>query len=443
MQFDSKPLSKLAHYDDLTLLPNRILFNEILNKGISQAKRHNKILAILVIDIDFLKESHVALGKEVLDKVIKDTSQRLTASLRTEDILARLEGDQFIVLLNDIAKAKFASSVAEKLLHAFADPIKADSQEFFIKPSIGISVYPNDGHSLEDLLKNADAALFKAKQAGGNIYQFYGKEIESEAREYIQLETSLRKAIKNNELALYYQPKTHLKNGNITGVEALMRWEHPELGIIQPGKFIPIAEDSGMIMEIGEWALRTACRDNKHWQDEGYEHFTVAVNISAKQFYHPEITQVIEKVLKETGLNPQYLELELPESTVMDNIESATNILRELKSTGIQLSIDHFGIGNTSISHLKQFPVSTVKIDKSFIKGVPNNPDDVAITNALIGLVHNLGLEAVAEGVETGEQVQYLVSQHCDIVQGYFLSLPLPADKIVLQFKKLMDKVLI
>lgn len=267
--------------------------------------------------------------------------------------------------------------------------------------------------------------------------------MDVEAREYIQLESALRKAIHNNELALYYQPKLHLKKGSVIGMEALIRWEHPVLGIIDPVRFIPIAEETGYIMQIGEWALYEACKMNKYWQDEGYEHLTISVNLSPKQFHHPHIADVIAKILTQTKLNPRYLEIEINEKTIMENSGASGKQLANIKATGVVISIDHFGTGYTSISHLKQFPISILKIDQSFIKGIPNIPNDLAITNAFISLAHNLGLAVVAEGVETAEQVQYLSNQSCDIVQGYFLSHPLPASKIVLQLKKLQDEVLI
>lgn len=423
--------------ESLTELPNRLLFNEALNKAISHAKRHNKVCAVLIIDIDAFKNINATLGESVGNYVLKEIGKRLIKTLRTEDLVAHLEGDEFIVLLNDITKPKFASIVAEKVLQVCAEPIK----EFSLTASIGISIYPNDGLSLENMLKNADTALYKAKHQGGNTYQFYTHGMNLEAREFIKLESDLRNAIDKNQLVLYYQPKLYIKKGSITGVEALLRWAHPELGILHPGQFIPIAEDIGLITKIGEWALNEACKMNKHWQNEGYEHFTVALNLSPKQFEHPDLTKTIGTILKETELDPKYLELELSESTIMDNIDVAKNRLDGIKALGVQLSIDRFGSGYTSISHLKQFPISAIKIDQSYIQGVPNNPNDTAITNAFIGLAHHLGLEVVAEGVETAEQVQYLTMQNCDIVQGYYLSHPLPAQKIVLQFKKLMDRV--
>ncbi len=435
-------LTQIAKYDELTSLPNRVFFNELLNKSINHSKRRKNILAILVIDLDAFSKVKDMLGAANSNLVLKEIGKRFLNVLRSEDIVAKLEGDEFIVLLNDIGKPKFAGMVAEKLLNICSQLIKVDTHEFSLSASIGICIYPNDGLSLEDLLENAEKALFKVKQTGGGTYQFHSQEIHTEAREYLQLDSALRKAIHNNELALYYQPKFRIKQGDITGVEALMRWEHPVLGIVSPSKFIPLSEDSGLIMQLGEWALREACQTMKYWHDEGYEHMTVAMKLSSRQFHHPDMSKIITKVLKGSGLNPKYLELEITEQTVMDNVESALKILEEIKTTGVQISIDHFGTGYTSIRYLKLFPLSAIKIDQSFIKGIPHNPNDSAITNAVIGLSHHLGFEVVAEGVETAEQVQYLANHNCDIVQGYFLSYPLPVAKVVLQFKKLSEGAL-
>lgn len=436
-------LNRIARYDQLTSLPNRVFFNEILNKAISHAGRRKKILAILLIDIDNFKMLYTQLGKINSDTILKEIGKRFSTILRSEDIIAKLDGDEFIVLLNDIGKPKFASTVSEKLLHACSQPIKINSNDYIITASIGICVYPHDGHSLESLLKNANNALFKAKHLGKNSYQFYTHEMSVEAREYIQLDSALRKATRNNELVLYYQPKFRIKTGSITGLEALMRWEHPVLGIISPSTFIPHAEDSGLINQIGEWALQEACEKAKFWQDEGYEHMTLAIKLSSKQFLHPDIATQIRNVIQRTNFNPKYLELEIDEKALMTNIEETKMILDKIKATGVEIAIDHFGVGYTSISHLKKFPISTIKIDQSFIKGVPNNPDDIAIVTAIISLAHKLGIEVVAEGVETAEQVQFLTSQQCDIIQGYFLGNPVPASKVILQLSKLQDEALI
>ncbi|MBX3708866.1 MAG: bifunctional diguanylate cyclase/phosphodiesterase [Gammaproteobacteria bacterium] len=438
-----KKFTQFEHHDNVTSLPNGIFFNEILNKAISYAKRRNQFLAVLIINLDAFKVVNETLGQENSNLVLKEMGKRFTNILRKEDVLAKLEGDEFIVLLSDISKPKFASMVAEKLLNVCLQLLMVDTHEFKLTASIGISIYPHDGNSLEELIKNADRALFKAKQAGGNNYQFYAEEIHVEALEYIQLESALRKAIHNNELVIYYQPKFRIKTGSIMGVESLMRWEHPVLGIVSPVKFIPLAEDSGLIMQIGEWALREACQRIKYWQNEGYEHVSIALKISPKQFHHPEIIKTIEKVFTHYNINPKYIELEIAEQTIMENIDLSSNILEKIKAIGVQISIDHFGKGYTSINYLKKFPISTIKIDRDYIKGIPNHPNDLAITSAIIALAHNLGLEVVAEGVETAEQIQFLSRHECDIVQGYFLGHPVSAQKIANQLKKIQESVLV
>lgn len=424
-----------------TPLPNGIFFNETLNRAINHAKRRQQILAVLLIDIDKFNEIHAQIGEENSQLILNEIGKRFTHVLRKEDVLAKLEGDEFIVLLNDMNKPKFASMVASKLLNVCSKVLKIDSHEFTLTASIGICIYPNDGDSLETLIENADKALFKVKTAGGNAYQFYTEEMHAVAVEYIKLESALREAVRNNEILLYYQPMFRIKTGTITGVEALMRWEHRDLGVVSPEKFIQLAEDSGLMMEIGEWALNEACQRIRYWQNDGYEHITVSLKLSPKQFHHPNIIKVINKTIESANINPKYIEFEITEKTLMENVELSSNILEQIKAIGVQLSIDHFGIGHTSISYLKQFPINSIKIDKSYIKGVPNVPNDSIITSALIGLAHHLGLEVIAEGVESAEQIQYLSSQNCDIVQGYFLSHPVSAQKIVLQFKKIQEEV--
>ncbi len=429
-------LVRLAHYDNLTTLPNRVFFNEILNKAINNAKRHNKVLAVLFIDLDRFKNINDALGHPTGDLVLKEIGTRLAAILRTGDILARLGGDEFIILLNDIGHPKFAGPVAEKMLLACAQPVKIESHEFFITASIGICVYPEDGQSLEDLQKNADMAMYKAKRSGGGVFQYYTKEMNEAAHAHIKLEAELRKAIQNKEFVLHYQPQLNLKTGVINRVEALIRWEHPELGMISPANFIPLAEETGLILPIGEWALYEACQTNKQWQQQGYDPITIAVNISPKQFRHQDVAQIVADVLAKTQLSADCLEVEITETAVMDNVDVAIMRLNNISAMGVRISVDDFGTGYTSISYLKQFPVSVLKIDQHFIKGIPHNQNDLAITSAVIALGHNLGLEIVAEGVETAEQMQYLAEHKCDLVQGYFLSRPLPASKIILQFTK-------
>lgn len=433
-------LVRLAHYDSLTSLPNRVFFNELLNKAINHAKRHEQILAILIVDIDQFKSINDKHGKHVGNIVLKEFSQRFSGILRSGDVVARLGGDEFIVLLNDIENPNFAGPVAEKILLACKQAIKVEDHIIVCKASIGVSVFPNDGESLEELQKHADLALYKAKRVGGGIYQYYRHDMDIAAHEHIKLETSLRNAIQNKEFVLYYQPLLNLKTGTIKAVEALIRWEHPELGLLAPAKFIPFAEESGLIMKIGEWVIHEVCRTNKAWQNAGYEPLTTSVNVSPKQFYNQDVAQIIADALKETELDPSCLVVEITETVMMENIDLTIPILNKIKDMGVLICIDDYGIGYTSINYLKQFPVSILKIDQSFIKGIPYNQNDAAIVSSIISLGHNLGMKVIAEGVESTDQIRYLAELNCDLIQGYFLSRPLPEGKIILQFAKKKKK---
>ncbi len=413
-------------------LQDRVHFNEALSKTLSYAKRHNKSTAILIIDIDLMSgpmKANVSLD----DTTIIEIAKKFSHVLRNEDMLAKLDGNEFAVLLNDIQKPKFASAVAEKLLQAIASGLKA---------SMGICICPLDALTLEESIEKTYTALYRAKSMVGSHYQFYTKELDVEAREYTNIKDALQKAIQNNELVLHYQPKLNIKNGSVAGVEVLIRWLHPTLGLLSPDQFIEVAEDSGCIIAMGDWALREACKMNTYWQNEGYEHLTVALNVSSKQFFHPNFLTTLTEVLHDTKLNPSYVELEINEETVMNDLEKSAYILKSIAALGVQISIDHFGIGYTSISHLKHLPINTIKIDREFIHGVALNPNDSAITSAIIALAHYLGISALAEGVENSEQLEFLTQQQCDMVQGYFLSYPLPAEGVVQHFKKISDRAL-
>ena len=432
-----KNLLHLAQYDSLTDLPNRFLFNEILTKLLSHAKRHQKILAVLYIDLDNFKSINDIAGHSAGDLVLKKIAEKFSKSLRSGDTLARVGGDEFVILLNEIPHARFASIVAEKLLHICTQPLQLKSHEFFLFASIGISIYPSDGTSIENLLVHSDKAMYKAKKAGGNRFQYYTQQIDSEIHEHMDLESALHNAINNNEFVLHYQPKLDLRTNKIMGVEALVRWESPTLGLISPDKFIPLAEETGLILQIDYWVLREACRVNKAWQEQGYEPITIAVNFSAKQFCHQNIAKIIVSALTETNLDPRYLELEITETAVMENVEITIEKLNDINKIGVNIAVDDFGTGYISISQLKQFPVSVLKIDGSFIEGIPHNQDDISITIALISLAHNLNIKVVAEGVETPEQLAFLRTHDCDMIQGFYLSRPLPASEVVLQFTKI------
>lgn len=428
--------------DTITGLPNQIQFLEMLARAISHVKRRKKILAILLIEIDDFDLISKKIGNNYTNLFIRETALKIKSLMRSEDVIAITENQRFVILLNDIVKPKFAAAVVKKILQSAQTAVHFEQEHITTTYSIAVSVFPNDAGSHEELLQTASKTLDEMKKSSQKaLFRYHNDKLNQEANEYIQLESALREAIKNNELTLYYQPKLDVKRGIIIAAEALIRWTHPQMGVINANKLIPLAEECGLILPIGEWTLREACKTNKYWQDEGYTHLFVSVNLSPKQFQHPDLVNSIQLVLQETGLKPAYLELEINENTVMDDMEFATKRLSEIKSLGVQLSIDHFGSGQTSISHLKTLPISTIKIDRNFINGIPNNPNDMAIVTAFISLAHHLGLEVVAEGVETAEQVQFLGEQYCDLVQGYYVSHPQPADKIIQQFKKLSDEI--
>lgn len=426
-------LVNLTYYDSLTALPNRVYFNETLNKTLNHASRHKKIMAVLLIDLDRFRHINDAFGHSTGDLVLMEVAKRFKTTLRAGDVIARMDGDEFIILLSDIEHAKFASFVAEKIVQCTPLPMVVDNHAITLTASIGISVYPTDGNSLEDLQRNAAKAMHQAKEAGSGVFHYFTKAMNLEAHKHIQLEVALKKAISNHEFILHYQPKLNLSDGSIEGVEALIRWDNPEVGLITPSEFIPLAEETGLILKIGEWALREACQTNQAWQTQGYEPITVAVNLSAKQFQHPNIAELVKNILAESGMDPKYLELEITETAVMEDVDAAITKLNDIQKMGVRISIDDFGTGYTSISYLKKFPINTLKIDQSFIKDIPGDANNTAITSAVIALAHTLGMKVVAEGVETAEQLQYLADNACDIVQGYYLSRPLPEQKIVLQ----------
>ncbi|MDX1901409.1 MAG: EAL domain-containing protein [Gammaproteobacteria bacterium] len=434
-------LIRLAHYDGLTGLPNRIFFNTMLNKSMTHASHNKKKLAILFIDLDRFKNINDAFGHTIGDQVLKEVGKRFSGILRSGDILARLGGDEFIILLQNIEDTKFASTIAEKLIEVCTKAIKVSAHEFFLTASIGICIYPDDGTTLEDLQRNADMAMYRAKRGGGGVFLYFTQEMDLEAHEHVKLEAALRKGIANNEFILHYQPKLALIEGLITGVEALIRWESPELGMISPAKFIPLAEETGLILQIGEWTLREACRACKNWQNAGYRPIQVAVNLSPKQFRHQDIAGLVSTILKETQLDARWLQLEVTETAVMDNVNIGVDKLNDIKKMGVSIAMDDFGTGYTSISYLKQFPISVLKIDQSFVKGIPDSKDDVAITSGVIALAHSLGMHVVAEGVETAEQLQFLADHECDYVQGYYLSRPLPEVKLLSLLSEADQKV--
>jgi diguanylate cyclase (GGDEF)-like protein/PAS domain S-box-containing protein len=425
----------IATHDSLTDLPNRSLFNERLRHALHQSTRYSRGIAVMFIDMDRFKVVNDSLGHGAGDRLLQDSAKRLAECLRESDTVARLGGDEFVVMIENFTAPKDAIAVAQKVLASLARPFFVDGQEFLMSASIGISTFPDDGKDAETLLKNADIAMYRAKDQGRNNYQFYSAQMNKHTFERLAMESSLRRAVERNEFLLHYQPKLDLRTGVIVGVEALVRWQHPDWGMVSPAQFIPLAEETGLIVQIGEWVLNAACEQNKRWRDQGIPPLRVAVNLSARQFAQKTLLSDIAKTIAQSGLTPECLELEITESLVMTNPEHATEILHKLKAMGISLSIDDFGTGYSSLAYLKRFPIDCVKIDRSFIKDIPTEADDMAITKGVIALAHSLRLKVVAEGVETVEQQDFLRSNGCDEMQGYLFSKPLPAEEVTTLLK--------
>ncbi len=405
------------------------MFTQQLARSLAQARRHDKPLAIMFIDLDRFKNINDTLGHDAGDGVLKEVAERLRGCLRESDTIGRLGGDEFVVLIEELPEPVQVAAVAQKILAAVAKPFILDAQEFHLTASIGISTYPADGEDVQNLLKNADISMYRAKEQGKNNYQFYSAQMNVHSIERLALESSLRRALERNEFVLHYQPKVDIGSGRVTGMEALVRWQRTDKALIPPAQFIPLAEETGLIVPIGEWVLKTACAQNKSWQDQGLPPLRIAVNLSARQFIHENLLQDVARVLNETGLDATSLELEITESMVMHNPEHAVKLLNKLKATGIHLSIDDFGTGYSSLNYLKRFPIDNVKIDRSFIQDIPEDCDDAAITQAIIAMAHGLGLRVIAEGVETVEQFRFLRDHKCDDMQGYYFSKPLPANE--------------
>ncbi len=419
----------LAHYDELTGLPNRALFSQLLEQALSESKYSGKQVAVLFIDLDRFKIINDTLSHESGDAVLQQVAKRLTEALPRRDTVARFGGDEFVLLMRDCRVPADTADTAQKLLTAIAKPLMLEEQEYHLTASIGISAFPGDGANAQTILKNADIAMYRAKEHGKNNYQFYSSQMNLHSFERLMLERFLRRALEQDEFQLYYQPKINLVTGCVTGMEALLRWMHPGMGMISPTRFIPLAEETGLIVPIGAWVLHAACAQNQAWMRQGLPALRVAVNLSARQFAQDGLHATIVRVLAETGLPPGLLELEITESVTMENPEHAAALLRELKALGIILAIDDFGTGYSSLSYLKRFPIDNVKIDRSFVKDIPHDEDDVAITQAVIAMAHSLRLKVIAEGVETAEQLEFLRRHGCEEAQGYLFGAPLPADE--------------
>ncbi len=419
----------LAQYDFLTGLPNKNLFSERLDEILASARKNQSRLALLLLDLDRFQTINDSLGHAAGDRLLGMVAERLDDCVRRDDMVSRPGGDEFVILMPHIKATADAARVADKIAASLACPFQLDGRQLNISVSQGISLYPDDGLDQETLLKHADAALFHAKQSGRNQCQFFSQEMIGQAMETLVLENHLRQALDREELTLFYQPQVDIRSGLIVGSEALLRWRQPELGVIPPARFIPLAEETGLITALGEWVLAAACAQNRHWQDAGLPAIPVAVNLSATQFRHRQFQQAVKKALNISGLEPQFLELELTEGVVMHNVGAAIGVLKAMKDLGLNIAIDDFGTGYSSLGYLKRFPIDKLKIDQCFVQELGSDPDNEEITRAIIGMAHSLRLKVIAEGVEAREQLALLSAQHCDEIQGYYFSHPLPPDE--------------
>ncbi|HEV7391853.1 MAG TPA: EAL domain-containing protein [Burkholderiales bacterium] len=416
----------VAMHDTVTHLPNRVMFNQGLEQAIARAQRHERQLALMFIDLDRFKIINDTLGHEIGDVLLRDVAQRLKDNLRAGDMVARLGGDEFVVLLEDVEDAAAIGSVAEKLIAALSSNFIIAGREVHVTASIGLSTYPVDAQDMRSLMKYADIAMYRAKEQGRNTFQFYSDQINMHSVERLTLESQLQGALERDELVLHYQPVIDAKRGDIIGMEALVRWQHRDGDLLPPAKFIDIAEETGLIVPIGEWVLHTACMQQRQWLALGLPPIRIAVNLSPRQFVHRHFIEAIMKALENTQFEPKWLELELTETTVMHNAQRAIALLGELKQMGIRIAIDDFGTGYSSLAYLKRFPIDSLKIDRSFVGDVPHDPGNTAITQAIIAMAHSLGLKVTAEGVETAEQVAFLREHGCEEMQGYYFSRALP-----------------
>jgi diguanylate cyclase (GGDEF)-like protein/PAS domain S-box-containing protein len=425
-----------AYHDALTGLANRRLFEEHLTLALALAQRRQRLVAVLFIDLDNFKTVNDSRGHGAGDALLREVAQRLRASVREGDTVARVGGDEFTLVLQELTRREDAAVVAAKLLNIIATPLDTGGERLYVTASIGVTVYPEDGSDAESLLKNADNAMYRAKAAGRNTVQMSTRELNRSSEERMTLETGLRHAIERREFELYYQPQIDLQSMRIVGMEALLRWRHPERGMITPVSFMPVAEERGFIMILGDWVLRTACREARRFRDRGYPEFRVAVNISAKQFADDRLIDSVDAALAQSGLDRHCLELEITESVAMNDVDMTLALLHRLRKTGISIAIDDFGTGHSSLSYLKRWPIDALKIDRSFVEDLPDRFEDAAIVRSVIQLAQGLNLRVIAEGVETRPQLDFLRLHDCTEGQGYFFSFPLPID----EFESLLDR---
>lgn len=426
---------KINLYDSLTDLPNHLLFGNYLNSAIESAKHKNKNLCVMVLDIDKFKNINDVVGYDVADKLLKKISERIKRFVGNKGVVGRQSGDEFMILMYNADGVDGCRKIAEDILFLISQTYSIENHELFITGSAGISIYPEHGFNAEELIKNANTALTYSKSNGSSVLNIYSHEMNEKAHERIEMEGKLKRAIRNREFVLYYQPLININSEKVMGVEALIRWDSPELGMVSPAKFIPIAEETGLIIQIGEWVLYNACTQNKKWQDLGLKNMIVSVNISPRQFEQDDFVEMVERVLKDTCLEPQYLELEITED-VIKNIDEAVVILKRLKKMGIKIALDDFGTGYSSLSYLRKLPIDIIKMDKSFVWEIDDGETEIAITTAVIEMGHNLKLLVLAEGVETEEQLNCLKNFKCDVIQGYYFSEPIHPKRFEDLYKK-------
>lgn len=436
LQKGKQKLHYIAYHDSLTGLPNRRMFLDRLNQFIKHAKRSNKKAVLLFIDLDHFKDINDSFGHSLGDELLNSVAQRLQSTIREEDTVARLGGDEFVVLLENIELVDDAQSIAEKLIEAFKKPIELHSHIFYVTLSIGASIYPEDSSDAEMLLRNADSAMYKAKELGRNNYKFYTSDMTERSLERVLMESSLRDALKNNEFEVYYQPQVLADSGELIGLEALIRWNHPEDGLISPGKFIPIAEESGLIIPIGEWVLKEVCKQQVLWQEQEIKTVVTAVNLAGAQLQQDDLYEKVKIILQETGCSAKLIELEVTEGFIMIDPQKSSELLHKLNMLGIRISIDDFGTGYSSMAYLKRLPIQKLKIDQAFIQDIVIDPEDAAITRAIIALAKGLDLSVIAEGVEELSQRDFLIQEGCNNIQGYLYSKPLPRKDVEEILKK-------
>lgn len=431
----------LTNYDPITSLPNRVLFSELLHQALLRNQEQNRLLAVISLQLNNFREIHNALGSDAADRLVRIVAQRLSASISSVDILCRIGSDEFAIALTNIATSDMAIAFCRSIIDRFAIPIDLFGDRVNVLTSMGIAIYPFDGNTVDRLLQCANTAVDEAYRKMPNNYQFYSANMNAKLQERLALENKLRYALERKEMQLYYQPRIDIQSKKIVSVEALLRWHNPELGIVSPVKFIPIAEANGLIVPIGEWVLHTACTQNRIWQEMGLENLRVAVNLSARQLAQSNLVERIASILKETQLNSADLELEVTESLMMENLEQSISVLEQLRDLGIKIALDDFGTGYSSLNYLRRFPIQTLKIDRSFVRDIVSNSHDAAVTNAIITLAKSLDLNITAEGVETKEQCEYIKEQGCHEIQGYYFSPPIPTLAMTTMLKKSQELV--